>query len=94
MHGPRSRSSKRSSAWPPGEDDAELNVAERPSLPVIVGFADYTEYYGISAAQYQEFVDSPASAVPFADQCRRREHDDLLMMPPPATNRGTALEDG
>ncbi|WP_234788003.1 hypothetical protein [Mycolicibacterium setense] len=61
------------------------------SIPVSVRIADYTEYYQISEACYRSFSDDPRSAIPFADQCRRQEHDDLLFIPPPPTNRGTAI---
>jgi hypothetical protein len=61
------------------------------SIPVSVRIADYEEYYVISEAQYFAFVEDPVSAEPFVDGCRRREHDDLLMIAPPPTNRGTAI---
>jgi hypothetical protein len=51
---------------------------------------DYTEYYRITEAPYRAFLTDPASADPFADQCRRHQQDDLLMVKPPA-NRGSGI---
>jgi hypothetical protein len=60
------------------------------SIPVSLRIADYTEYYCISEAQYRAFIDDPVAGDSFADECRRRERDDLLIIPPP-TIRGTAV---
>lgn len=61
------------------------------SIPVSLRIADYEEYYSIPETQYLAFIENPVSAQPFADGCRRREHDELLMIAPLPTNRGTAI---
>jgi hypothetical protein len=61
------------------------------SIPVSARVVDYEEYYAISDAEYLAFIDNPASADAFADGCRRREHDDQLMIPPPPSNRGSTI---
>jgi hypothetical protein len=60
------------------------------SLPVSNGVVDYEEYFELSDIQFAEFLADTAKAVAFADECRRREHDELLMVKP-GTNRGTAV---
>jgi hypothetical protein len=61
------------------------------SIPVSAQIFDYEEYYGISGEQYRAFVDDPACGDAFAEECRRQQHDELLMIPPPPKNRGTAI---
>lgn len=60
------------------------------SIPVSLQIVDYSEYYAIDDSEYRTFVADPASAVPLADGCRRRECDDRLIVPPPP-NRGSAI---
>jgi hypothetical protein len=56
-------------------------------IPVSNMMVDYVETYAIAAEQYQLFVSDEAAATKFADECRRREHDDLLVFQP-GTDRG------
>lgn len=58
------------------------------SIPVSSSLADYEEYYALSDAEYATFGAEPARARAFADGCRRREHDDRLILKP-GWNRGT-----
>ena len=51
-------------------------------------FVTYGEYYEIDKATFDRFLADPESAVPFADKCRRREMDHLLINKPGAS-RGT-----
>lgn len=60
------------------------------SIPVTTGVVDYEEYYEIDQARYDAFMADPDSAVPFADECRARLHDDLLIQKP-GWNRGTPM---
>jgi hypothetical protein len=60
------------------------------SIPVSNGVVDYEEYYGITEAQYREFLSDPGTAIDFIEACRRREHDDLLLQRP-GSNRGTPV---
>jgi len=60
------------------------------SLPVSNGLVDYEEYFVLTDAQYLHFLSDPAAAVAFIEECRRREHDDLLMQKP-GWNRGTPV---
>jgi hypothetical protein len=59
-------------------------------IPVTIGVADYNEYYALTPAQYEAFLADPEAAAAFAEECRRREHDDLLMQKP-GWNRGTPI---
>lgn len=43
---------------------------------------DYEEYYEISESDYNVFLSDPTAAVNFADQCKRREKDALLIVKP------------
>ncbi|MBJ7287825.1 hypothetical protein, partial [Williamsia sp.] len=56
-------------------------------IPVSTGHVDYTEHYRVSVEQYDTFVRDPRLAKRFADECRRHEHDDLLVLEP-GWNRG------
>jgi hypothetical protein len=60
------------------------------TMPVSAGVIDYSEYYELSRHQYDYFLGNHEAAAAFADECRRREHDDLLFEDPPA-NRGSAI---
>ncbi|MBZ5740654.1 hypothetical protein [Nocardioides mangrovi] len=58
------------------------------SIPVSNGPVDYEEYYEISAADHERLGHDDAAAAAFADECRRHEHDGLLIQKP-GWNRGT-----
>ncbi|WP_220700565.1 hypothetical protein [Mycetocola lacteus] len=60
------------------------------SIPVTIGVADYIEYYGITPVTYERFLADPSLAVPFAEECRARLHDDLLIQKP-GWNRGIPI---
>ena len=57
-------------------------------IMVSSSFIDYNEYYDLTDRQFSDFLADPRLAKRFADECRRREHDDLLMLQP-GWNRGT-----
>jgi len=57
------------------------------SFPVTASSAEYEEYYELTPAQYADYLAEPATALDFVNECRRREHDDLLMQKP-GWNRG------
>lgn len=52
------------------------------SIPVSNRLADYVEYYEIERAAFDLYILDAASAVAFAESCRRREMDRLLMFSP------------
>ena len=60
------------------------------SIPVSAQIFDYEEYYRLDDDQYSRFLADPEVALVFIWECRRREHDDLLMVEP-GRNRGTAI---
>lgn len=60
------------------------------SIPVSNRRVDYAEFYYITDDQYQSFTSDLSSALPFVEQCRRREHDDLLVMRP-GKDRGVPM---
>jgi hypothetical protein len=60
------------------------------SIPVSVGIADYEERYGLTPDEYRALLADAVAARALADACRRREHDERLLEPPPA-NRGSAV---
>lgn len=60
------------------------------SIPVSNGVVDYEEYYELDEARYSAFLEHPDSALQFADECRLRQHDDLLIQKP-GRNRGTPV---
>jgi hypothetical protein len=57
------------------------------SIPVSNRMADYEEYYKIDQSQYSAFLENNQDALAFADECRRREHDALLIVEP-GSDRG------
>lgn len=57
------------------------------SIPVASDLADYEEYYALSDEEYAALRADPGAARVFAEQCRRREHDDRLILKP-GWNRG------
>lgn len=60
------------------------------SIPVSSGIVDYEEYYSISQEVAENFKINARAALDFANQCRRREHDEFLIVQPGA-NRGSAI---
>lgn len=60
------------------------------AIPVTIGVADYNEYYRVTKQDFERFGADPAAALSFADECRRREHDDLLIVQP-GWNRGIPI---
>ena len=68
----------------------ELSGRRYVSLPVTIGVADYNEYYELKDDAYARFLADPASAAAFVEECRRREHDELLLQQP-GWNRGTPM---
>lgn len=57
-------------------------------IPISNAMVDYIEYYWIDAEQYELFSSDNEGAVEFAEACRRRENDPLLVYTP-GTDRGT-----
>ncbi|MEZ0053315.1 hypothetical protein ABIA30_004344 [Mycobacterium sp. MAA66] len=60
------------------------------AIPVANGMIDYIESYWITDVQYREFLNDQSAALVFIEACRRREHDDLLILKP-GTDRGTPV---
>lgn len=60
------------------------------AVPVSNGIVDYEEYYALDAERYAAFLADPVAALPFAQECRLRQHDDLLLQRP-GWNRGTPV---
>ncbi|GAB09199.1 hypothetical protein GOARA_032_00010, partial [Gordonia araii NBRC 100433] len=57
------------------------------AIPASSGVVYYVEYYRLGEADYGTFCSVAAG---FADECRRRDHDDLLIQKP-GWNRGAAI---
>ena len=57
------------------------------SFPVTAGPVGYEEYYLVDDDVYASYLADPTLARPFVEECRRREHDDLLLEKP-GWNRG------
>lgn len=51
-------------------------------MPVSNAMVDYIEYYWIDDVQHQQFLDDDERAFEFAEACRRRENDALLVLQP------------
>jgi hypothetical protein len=60
------------------------------SIPVSNGLVDYEEYYEITAQQSEHFTNDLPAATSFAEKCRQRMRDHLLIIKP-GTNRGIAI---
>ena len=84
-------------------EDVLVDVAERYSLgveqdsstpylsiPVSTGPVDYEEYYSLTQEEVTELMADRDAASAFAEGCRRREHDDRLLLKP-GWNRGTPI---
>jgi hypothetical protein len=52
------------------------------SIPVSNHVADYSEYYEIDREQFESFQTNIEKAASFADMCRKREKDALLIQKP------------
>ncbi len=60
------------------------------SIPVSNGMVDYEEYYEIDRLAFEHYRADPKAALEFAERCRNREVDELLIVKP-GSNRGTAI---
>ena len=60
------------------------------SIPVANQMIDYEEFYHLSALEYKSFAEDEKKAVAFADACRKRLHDDRLILQP-GSDRGVAV---
>ncbi|MDP9028206.1 MAG: hypothetical protein M3N46_11780 [Actinomycetota bacterium] len=60
------------------------------SIPVVSGAIDYEEFYLLVDEQYARFIADPDRALAFIEECRRREHEDLLLQKP-GWNRGIPM---
>ncbi|MDH6285044.1 hypothetical protein M2280_006308 [Prescottella agglutinans] len=58
------------------------------AIPVSNALVDYEEHYEVDDDKYRKLLADESLAIQFADACRRREHDDLLIQKP-GSNRGT-----
>ncbi|GAB3607211.1 hypothetical protein GCM10027413_26200 [Conyzicola nivalis] len=85
---PRDECSSRENLYSLGVD--EMSGRRYASLPVTIGVVDYDEYYELTDDEYARFMADPASTAAFIEECRRHEHDELLMQKP-GWNRGTPI---
>jgi hypothetical protein len=85
---PRDEYNSREDLYSLGVD--ELSGRHYASLPVTIGVVDYEEYYELTDEQYARFIADPVAALAFIEECRRHEHDELLMQKP-GWNRGTPI---
>lgn len=60
------------------------------SIPVANRLVTYEEYYKLEDDQYTEFKSQPELAKAFAEECRKQQHDGLLILKPGA-DRGMAI---
>lgn len=60
------------------------------SFPVNSSAFGYEEYYGLTEDQFRLFMADKAAALAFVEECRRHEHDELLLEKP-GWNRGTPV---
>jgi hypothetical protein len=59
------------------------------SIPVSNGIVDYEEYYEITEKQAENLASNLEAEITFAEECRKRQKDDLLIVKPGAS-RGVA----
>jgi hypothetical protein len=85
---PHDEFSSRDNLYSLGVD--ELSGRHYASLPVTIGVVDYEEYYELTDEQYARFVADTVAALAFIEECRRHEHDELLLQKP-GWNRGTPI---
>lgn len=52
------------------------------SIPVRNPYVEYEEYYALGRADFEQMVADPVLALAFAEACRRREQDALLIQAP------------
>jgi hypothetical protein len=60
------------------------------SIPVANQMVDYEEYYRLTADQYSQFSNNGAAGSMFAQECRARKRDNLIILAP-GTDRGDPL---
>ena len=60
------------------------------SIPVANRMVTYDEYFRLDQTSYDRFRADYEAAYRFAEECRRRLHDDLLILSP-GTDRGSAV---
>ena len=60
------------------------------SIPVTNSFVDYEEYYEISEEVFNDYAQNLDKAIAFAEECRARIHDNLLIIKPGA-DRGISV---
>ena len=85
---PRDEYTSRENRFSLGID--EVSGRHYVSIPVTIGIADYEEHYALTDGEYARFMADPVSAVGFVEECRRHEHDELLLQKP-GWNRGTPV---
>lgn len=61
------------------------------SIPVTNGRVEYEEYYEIDRLAFERYMADPQAAIDFAERCRRREADEVLLYQP-SIERGTPLQ--
>ena len=79
--------SKEHRYWLGIETDSGRHYA---AIPVANQMIDYVEEYWIDRDQYDRFLRDERLAIKFVEECRRREHDDLLVYKP-GSDRGTPV---
>ncbi|KQZ14456.1 hypothetical protein ASD44_10525 [Mesorhizobium sp. Root554] len=57
------------------------------SIPVGNRLADYEEYYALTPEEFERFLHDEEAAASFANRCRTRQLDHLLVVPP-GSDRG------
>lgn len=57
------------------------------SIPVSNQYVDYEEYYEIDRSLFESFMRDSSSAIEFAELCRERKKDSLLIIQP-GSDRG------
>ena len=60
------------------------------SIPVANRMVTYDEYYALTPAQAGTFAANRDAAAAFAQECRRRQHDNHLILQP-GSDRGSAI---
>ena len=60
------------------------------SFPVNSSAVGYEEYYELTEDQYRRFMADQVLALAFVEECRRHEHD-VLLLEKPGWNRGVPV---